>query len=203
MDVTLDYHGGPFGGLELYRNILPRYGDSSLIAYSARVTDTLLKQYDYDFNFLDRHADPVEFSRQLIEKITRLGSRQSCFVAMPFSPQHEVLFATISTALTDVGYKPIRTDQQSFTRSILDEILDSIRKSKFVIFVTTDLNPNVFYECGYAVALGKEVVTITDSFAALPFDIRDRNAISYSGGLDKLLPDLVQRIRGITQVPAI
>src|SRR4051812_26405191 len=46
IDVTINFNGTPFGGLELYKNLIGRYGDSSLVAYSQYITDDLLKQYD-------------------------------------------------------------------------------------------------------------------------------------------------------------
>src|SRR5438128_2448774 len=39
IDVTIDYNGTPFGGLELYKGLMRKYGDSSLIAYSQYITD--------------------------------------------------------------------------------------------------------------------------------------------------------------------
>jgi len=55
-----------------------------------------------------------------------------------------------------------------------------------MVFLATDQNPNAFYECGYAVALNKEVVTVTDDYSNLPFDVRDRRAIQYGKDLSLL-----------------
>lgn len=54
IDVTMNYNGTPFGGLELYKNLIGKYGDSSLIAYSQFITDDLLKQYEYNFIFFEK-----------------------------------------------------------------------------------------------------------------------------------------------------
>ena len=62
------------------------------------------------------------------------------------------------------------------------------------------MNPNAFYKCGYAIGLGKEIITLTDSFSNLPFDIRDRNAIEYKNGINYLENKLIKRISDLTIV---
>ena len=69
-----------------------------------------------------------------------------------------------------------------------------------MIVVATGRNPNVFYEAGYAVALGKEVVTITDEYGQLPFDIRDRNAIAYGNDSDSVRDRLESKLAKLTWV---
>ena len=54
IDVTINFNGTQFGGLEVYKNLKGRYGDSSLIVYSQFITDDLLKQYEYEFNFIEK-----------------------------------------------------------------------------------------------------------------------------------------------------
>lgn len=100
--------------------------------------------------------------------------------------------------LESAGYKSVRVDQQHFTRSIVEKIFDQIHNAKLVVFVATNKNPNAFYECGYAVALEKEVVTLTDLHKNLPFDIRDRNAIAYGKSLARLTSELKTRLSSLT-----
>ena len=45
----------------------------------------------------------------------------------------------------------------------------------------TETKPNVMWESGFAMALGKPVIVITQSLADLPFDIRDMQAIEIAG----------------------
>lgn len=73
--------------------------------------------------------------------------------------------------------------------------MDEIRKAKFVILVASDRNPNVFYEAGFSVALAKEVISVTDRFQDLPFDIRDRNTLAYGDDAESLRVALSQRLR--------
>jgi len=67
-----------------------------------------------------------------------------------------------------------------------------------MVFVATDQNPNVFYEAGFAVALRKEVITVTDHFDHLPFDIRDRNTIAYGNDLTLLGETLTAKLVALT-----
>jgi len=194
LDVTMNYHGSPFGGLELYKELLNRYGKESLIAYSQFITDDLLKQYNYNFNFIEKGTDPIAFIETLSERIHNLRKKQSCFIAMPFDRKYDALYDVIKSCVEDHDYQCVRLDKEVFTKSIVEKMFDEIRKCKLVIFVSTGKNPNAFYECGFAIALNKEVVTITDFYKNLPFDIRDRNAIEYKDDLSKLEQLLRERL---------
>lgn len=103
LDVTINYNGTPFGGLELYKSLLPRYGSASLIAYSQYITDDLLRQYNYNFNFIDRHANHIKFIDELYEKMVTLRAQQTCFIAMPFSNDFEEIGSTICNCLEAVS----------------------------------------------------------------------------------------------------
>jgi hypothetical protein len=199
VDVSLNYRGSPFGGMDVYGELLPRYGSEAIIAYSEVVTDGMLRRYPFVNNFVDKHVDPVLFADELADTGRRLRERQSCFVAMPFSKNYDDLFETLRLSIEDAGFHPVRVDQQEFTASILERVLSEIRRAKLVLFVATDRNPNAFYECGYAVALNKEVVTVTDELSNLPFDVRDRNAIAYGLALDGLRSSIQRRLIGITK----
>jgi CheY-like chemotaxis protein len=198
IDVTISYRGTPFGGLELYDLLFARYGQQSLIVYSGYITDDLLRQYDYAVNFIDRGADAEQFIDQLLETTRLLRQRQTCFIAMPFESEQAPIFDAIRGAVESCGYQCVRVDQGHFTESIVTRIHSEIRGAKIIVFVATGRNPNAFYECGYAVSLGKEVVMVTDDYSHLPFDIRDRNAIAYSTSADQLSIALRRRLRGLT-----
>lgn len=198
LDVTLEYNGSPFGGLEIYAELANRYGTSSLLAYSSYITDDLLKKYHFPFNFIERSPDGAKWIETIQTTLTGLRASQSCFVVMPFDRKHDPLFKIISDCVEKAGYRCLRIDRQVFTKSIVQKIFDEIKAAKLIIFVATDQNPNVYFEAGYAIALGKEVVSLTDSFANLPFDIRDRNAICYEPDLTTLDDLLSKRLAGLT-----
>jgi CheY-like chemotaxis protein len=200
VDVTMNFRGSPFGGLEVYKALLPRYGVSSLIAYSQRVTDELLKEFHYDFNFLEKGINPLRFVERITEMMNSFRRRQTCFIAMPFDAKYQNVHQAICECSRSCGYDPVRVDQKHFSDSIIKQIFDGIQKCKFVVFLATDRNPNAFYECGFAVALNKVVVTLTDRHENLPFDIRDRHAIAYATDLEAAKRLLTAKLSLLTRV---
>ena len=198
IDVTLSYNGTQFGGLEVYKSLLERYGNSSLVAYSQYITDELLQRYGLPFKFIEKDVNRVEWIQKLTSQLVELRGHQSCFVAMPFQRDYDELFSVVRSSINSAGYRCVRIDQHTFTQSIVDKIFYEIRNSKLMVFVATDQNPNVFYEAGFAVALRKEVITVTDHFDHLPFDIRDRNTIAYGNDLTLLGETLTAKLVALT-----
>jgi hypothetical protein len=58
-------------------------------------------------------------------------------------------------------------------RRIIPNIIEAIRRCAFVIADVSEPRPNVYYELGYAQALGKNVITTASQGTELPFDIFD------------------------------
>lgn len=199
IDVSMNYNGSLFGGLELYNSLLERYGNSSLIAYSQVISDDVLRLYNTDFNFIEKGADLSKFADKIIQTAEALRARQSCFVAMPFAKKYNSLFQVIKKCIKRAGYRCVRVDEEHFTKSIIERILADIAEAKFIIFLASDRNPNAFYEAGYALALGKEIVTLTDHYRNLPFDIRDKTAIAYGNDFARLEKTLTNRLTSLVQ----
>jgi CheY-like chemotaxis protein len=200
MDVTMEYKGNQFGGLELYKALLSRYGDSSMLVYSQLINDELLKHYNYDFNFLEKGASSSKFIEDVVERMKALRKTQFCFVAMPFNRQYDLVYETIHKSVRHAGYECIRLDLQQFNASIMSELLRRLRSCKFVIFVSAGQSANVFFGVGYAVALEKEVLTVTDKLDNLPFDVRDRNAIAYGSDPKSCLNALVKKVKHLSTI---
>jgi hypothetical protein len=59
----------------------------------------------------------------------------------------------------------------------------------------TGRNPNVFYEVGYAHALGKIVVLLTQDVNDIPFDFKHRQHIVYGGQIDTLRKELSAKLQ--------
>jgi hypothetical protein len=197
----MNYNGTPYGGFELYKNLVSRYGDASVLLYSQYINEDLLCQYGYSFNFIEKGTNPLNFVDKVLNNCDALRRRQSCFVAMPFDPKFDAVYEVIRGCIERTLYRSVRVDRQTFTKSIIDKIFEEIRAAKLVVFLAADRNPNAFYECGYAVALNKEIVTLTDTHASLPFDIRDRNAIAFGSSFDKLRDELTKRLGALTSMP--
>lgn len=85
-------------------------------------------------------------------------------------------------------------DEQIFAEGMLDRIFNQISKADIVVADMTGRNPNVFYEVGYAHALGKMVILVTQSSDDIPFDLKHHQHLVYDGKISKLKDMLKQKI---------
>lgn len=119
-------------------------------------------------------------------------SKQTCFVISPFGEPFDTYFTHIvKPAVEESGLFAVRGDSLYRPTSIMDDIWEGIRDSKFLIAELTDRNPNVFYELGLAHALSKPVILISKSIDDVPFDLRSIRVLTY----DKDHPDWGARLR--------
>ena len=118
------------------------------------------------------------------------------FVLMPFDSNFSDIYKFgIKGAAEDVGAYAERVDEQIFNEGILDRIFNQISKSDVVVADMTGRNPNVFYEVGYAHALGKTTLLLTQNVNDIPFDLKHRQHIVYGGRIETLRKDLAEHLR--------
>ena len=118
------------------------------------------------------------------------------FVLMPFEEGFADIYKFgIKGAAEDADAYAQRVDEQIFVEGMLDRIFNQINKADVIVADMTGKNPNVFYEVGYAHALDKVVLLITQSADDIPFDLKHRQHIIYSGRIDHLRSRLADRIR--------
>ena len=84
------------------------------------------------------------------------------------------------------------------------DILHGIAAAEIIVADLTDRNPNVFYELGIAhmVKQPTEIILLTQSRDAVPFDLQAFRCITYSQniqGARKLQADLANALREITK----
>lgn len=102
------------------------------------------------------------------------------FVAMPLkSKEVPGVKCQIMNSAAREGVRYIFPDEMEDNGRITNAIFDEIRRSDVVIAEMTHQNPNVMLEYGYAMAIGKTVIPITQNADNLPFDVRDDRAIVY------------------------
>ncbi len=119
-------------------------------------------------------------------------SPQTVFIMMPFAPDFDDVYATVkgSVAAVDESLKVMRLDEIRAAGSITEDLVAEIRKSTLCLADVTHANPNVMWEVGFATALGKPVVAISQGGDRLPFDIKDIRTLSYNrASLSKTLRD--------------
>jgi len=118
------------------------------------------------------------------------------FVLMPFSDEFgDVYQLGIKPACEAVGAYAERVDEQIFAGSIIQRVYNQISRADVVVADMTGRNPNVFYEVGYAHALGKAVVLLAQEADDIPFDLKDYPHIVYRRRISDLIPELEKRVR--------
>jgi len=118
------------------------------------------------------------------------------FVLMPFDPKFDDIYKFgIKGAANEVGAYAESLDEQIFTEGMLDRIFNQISKADVIVADMTGRNPNVFYEVGYAHALGKIVLLLTQKTEDIPFDLKHRQHTVYGGSIDTLKSDLVTKLQ--------
>ncbi len=137
-----------------------------------------------DYEILNRvmtDATDEDALRQLADDIVVLAERlvqsKDVFVVMSFADTPELADAydTFQRACADNGgYRAFRVDEHlDAGQRIVPAVIDAIRSSAFVIADLTHPKPNVYYELGFAQALGKTVITTAKDGTELPFDVFD------------------------------
>ena len=98
------------------------------------------------------------------------AERRRLFVLMPFARPFDPIYATVKDVSGRCHWSCARADDILHTRDIISVIWEEIERSECVIADVTGNNANVFYELGYAHAVGKNTISSTQNLAALPFD---------------------------------
>jgi hypothetical protein len=118
------------------------------------------------------------------------------FVLIPFDKRFDDIYKFgIKGAAEDVGAYAERLDEQIFVEGMLDRIFNQISKADIIVADMTGRNPNVFYEVGYAHALGKITLLLTQDANDIPFDLKHRQHTVYGGSIELLRKELADRLR--------
>lgn len=108
------------------------------------------------------------------------------FVAMSFQnePFLEDSYAAIKRSVKSLkkGLLCQRVDDIQDDFVISDKIIDCIKKCKVLIVDLTNNRPNVYYELGYARAIGKHIILIAREGEKPHFDVSHQNIIFYENG---------------------
>jgi hypothetical protein len=118
------------------------------------------------------------------------------FCAMWFNEEVAPLWtAVIEPATRLAGYEPMRIDGKQHNGKIDDEIMASIRGSRFVVADFTGNRGGVYYEAGFAHGLGLPVIFMCREGVDLHFDVRQYNCIFWKpDGLEDAQARLKKRI---------
>jgi CheY-like chemotaxis protein len=196
-DILIPFRGAREGGLVLAREFSSKYPASCVVFVSQFVTARWVNELAGFPNhaFLEKGNTVLE---DLVHKIGRIAKTKFAFVCMPFSPKFDDLYQLgIKPVVEAFAFKCVRADKLEHNRGILEVVYDHIATAHLIVADMTGRNPNVYYEVGYAHALGKDVVLLTQRAAELPFDLRGFNHIVYEGRITVLKEKLAQRLKAM------
>jgi hypothetical protein len=98
----------------------------------------------------------TEAGWEQLESLPRATGAQG-FIAMAFKDMDHVHEA-IAAAIEAAGYRPLRIDRSEFVGGVMDEITVRIRESRFVVADLTHNRGGVYYEAGFALGRGIQVI---------------------------------------------
>lgn len=106
-----------------------------------------------------------------------------CFVIMPFAPEFDDVYQSIKVAVeTSAPEDTItcrRLDEIKSAGRITNDLIQELNESIACIADLTGCKPNVMWEVGYAMALQKPMLLLSQDIATLPFDIKDMRTVAY------------------------
>ena len=123
------------------------------------------------------------------------------FVSMPMNKekcsQVDVIRAGTETSIKRSRNQPYYLDLDVHNQNIVVKMLDEIKACKFLVADLTSQNPGVYYEAGYAKALGKTVIFTCQEkdFETVHFDIKQTQIVIWNNQ-DDLAEKLYSQIIG-------
>lgn len=82
------------------------------------------------------------------------------FIAMSFDESMKNIRETIKKVVTKNGFIPRIMDEIEHNHQIVPEMLYEIRESRFIVAELTGHNNGAYFEAGYALGYGKEVIQV-------------------------------------------
>ena len=122
-----------------------------------------------------------------------------CLVIIPFASEFDEVYEKLKAAV--ITARDGRAECRSLKEvkaagRITDDIIREVFESAFCVADLTGNNPNVMWETGFAMALGKPIVLIGQDVELMPFDLSHHRLLQYRREhLDKLGAELEEAVR--------
>lgn len=148
---------------------------------AAFILDYLVKEQYIDYGSAGNDTVaiqllPAGYSR--VDSIQKyFASGRNVIVAMKFGDDTKELREAIRKGIDKAGYHAIFIDEVQHNDFITPELLKYIKESKFLVADLTHKNNGAYFEEGYAMGLGKEVIQLCKKKVRLHFDIAQKNTI--------------------------
>lgn len=119
----------------------------------------------------------------------------------PSKPELIDVVDAIKTTFRQYRINAVRADDIEHDGQITQRVLNELRTSEFLFADLTGARPNVYYEVGYAHALGRRVILYRHAGTGIHFDLAGYNCPEYKH-LKDLREKLAKRLENITNRPA-
>jgi CheY-like chemotaxis protein len=204
-DAKLPYKHSNLGGLILADELSLRFGKDSVLVISQFMDNADLITQSIGLPFLKK-PDAVTisdwFGKVLDHKMKSMRKRQFGFVAMPFNNESlDKLFSrVIKKACQQAGIPVLKVVDDPSSQNIINKTFSMITEAHFVIFLSANNNPNVFYEAGYAFALKKEIIMCAPTLDCLPFDVKSNVCLAYENRVDLFKGELENTLFNLRKI---
>jgi hypothetical protein len=186
--------GNKLVGLITRRDL--RYETRDAAAVSSIMTREFLVTVKYPFpsdmlpdmvRLIDQHrikrlllvADDFQF-KGMLDETALSGRHPRAFSLLPFKEPYTTVYEDHVKPILGKHFLIQKADEIFSPGPIMEQIQKEIRSADLIIADVTEQNPNVYYEIGYAQALGKPIIFITQDISKVPFDIQHQRCIKYS-----------------------
>lgn len=124
----------------------------------------------------------------------------TAFIMMWMDPKHPELTDVadaVRSVFRNFEIRAVRADDIEHEGLITDRVLNEIRTAEFLFADLSGMRPNVYYEIGYAHALGKRVILFRKAGTGVHFDLAGYNCPEYEN-LRDLKDKLSRRLISLT-----
>jgi hypothetical protein len=162
--------------------------NDNIIQFTRDINDLLSfvnKQIGINYNYLfQRSVNKMVVDPLFKGRDTRV-EMEKVFILMPFTLEwsNRIWQKIIKPTIDEMELNAFRADDL-YGHDIMEDIWNSIVKSRIIVADITDRNSNVFYELGIAHTLGKDVILITQKTDDIPFDLNRYRHIVYKDNVD-------------------
>jgi hypothetical protein len=196
--IVVQYPAPAVGGPVLEFNLLDLITENR----SARnlEVESIMDKIDQAIGILKHQSESSTKTLELPTPIFKVDNG-FVFIAMPIDvkdPLLEDIHHAIKDAALSVGLVAERVDEPATTERITDRVLESLHRAEFVVADLTYNKPNVYYEAGYAHALGKIPIYIAKEGTKIEFDLKDYPVIFFPN-MSKLKDELTRRLSGLLE----
>lgn len=157
-----------------------------------------LKEIRHLMPFLDEQDSTVK--SELVISDTSRFNKDTAFIMMAIDrnkPELEDVKDAIQEVFLKFNIVARRADEIEHQDVITDRIIKEIKTSEFIIADLTGERPSVYYEVGYAHAIGKRVILYRKKDTRIHFDLAHYNCPEYEN-IRELRELLTKRLESMT-----